>query len=402
MAEKKSSSRFFDFLVVFAIIYIAVDLGSRWFFPAPTPSVADQSIVLDMEDDSVTLGKAPVAVVKNTTTTVFTLPCAELPFSLYRIEGETRTLVHEGDRTDVCPEVRTIAPSEERTLSLEEWKNQYFADTGTFELVLINSGTGTSLMTQFTMQEPGFITKTFRAFITKPLLNALILIASVLPQHDLGLAIILLTLGVKLALFVPTQRALEGQKKMQLLQPKFEAIRREFKNDPVKMQQETMKIWKEHKINPFQSMVPLLVQFPILIGLFYVVQDVVHLDTARHLIYPFYKDLDWTFDTQFFGLDLSKPYVWIFPPALVVLQFLQMKLSFVIADKKKAKQLEKTVTPAVDTPQEVQQKVMLYFLPLLIGFFSLNYASALSIYWGFSTLFAIGQQMIVNREHIKA
>lgn len=402
MADKKPSSRLWDFLVIFAIVYLAVEFGTRWFFPPSAPANT-APIVLSMQDSTVTLGITPIAVVKNNTSTVFTLPCAVPPFALVSIASDAvRTPLYTPSAVDVCPEVQSVPAGGSFKLPLESWKNAYFTKAGSFELTLTNSGTGTSLITSFTMQEPGFITKTFRAFVTKPLLNALILIASIIPQHDLGMAIILLTLAVKLALYIPTQRALEGQKKMQLLQPKFEAIRREYKEDPVKMQQETMKIWKEHNVNPFQSMVPLLVQFPVLIGLFYVVQDVVHLDTARHLIYPVYQDLAWTFDTNFFGLDLTKPYVWIFPPILVALQFIQIKLSLVIADKKKAKEIAKTTTAAVDTPQEVQQKVMLYVLPLMIGFFSLSYASALSIYWGFSTLFAIGQQMIVNREHIRA
>jgi YidC/Oxa1 family membrane protein insertase len=167
------------------------------------------------------------------------------------------------------------------------------------------------------------------------------------------------------------------------------------------MQAETMKLWKEHKVNPLQSCLPLLVQFPVLIGLFYVLREGVHLELSQHLIYPFYKDLDWTFGTHFLGFDLSKSYPWIFPPILVVLQFIQMKLSFMITDKKKAKQIAEHTTKAVDTPQEAQQQMMLYALPFMIGFFALKYPSALSLYWGISTVFAIGQQLIVNREHIR-
>jgi YidC/Oxa1 family membrane protein insertase len=144
----------------------------------------------------------------------------------------------------------------------------------------------------------------------------------------------------------------------------------------------------------------MLVQFPVLIGLFYVIRTGMHLGLSKHLIYPVYQTIDWTFNTHFLGLDLTKPYVWLFPPLLVVLQFIQMKLSFMIADKKKAKQVAAQTTPQADTPQEIQQRLMIYLLPLFIGFISLRYASALSVYWGISTLFAIGQQLIVNREHI--
>jgi YidC/Oxa1 family membrane protein insertase len=187
---------------------------------------------------------------------------------------------------------------------------------------------------------------------------------------------------------------------MQLLQPKFEALKRQYPNDQAKLQQETMKVWKENKVNPFQSCLPLLVQFPVLIGLFYVIREGSHLELSRHLLYSFYENLDWTFNTQFLGFNLSRSYPWLFPPILVALQFIQMKLSFHISDKKKAKELDEKTTKKVDTATEVQQKMMIYALPLVIGFFSLQYPSALSLYWGISTLFAIGQQLIVNREHL--
>jgi YidC/Oxa1 family membrane protein insertase len=438
MADKKRSSRLWDFLVILAVVF----LGSQYLMPLIFPqeeAVNEITVRLEMKDRTVTIGAAPEVVITNPALsaenvgigarvreygckalsfvsgsdcstfayrgegTAIALPdrCPAPPFDVFVIAEDGTRRVHSGSGTVTsCEALKPVAPGLTTTISLAPWKNSLFSETGSYELEL-RTGTGAPLTASFTIDDPGFIAKTFRAFITKPLLNALIFIASVIPGHDLGLAIILLTLAVKLALFIPTQHALEGQKKMQLLQPKFEAVRREYKDNPTKMQEETMKIWKEHKINPFQSCLPLLVQFPVLIGLFYVVQDGVHLDLSRHLIYPIYQNLSWTFDTHFLGLDLTKPYVWIFPPLLVVLQYLQIKLSLVIADKKKAKQIAATTTPEADTPQEMQQKMMLYVLPLVIGFFSLSYASALSIYWGFSTLFAIGQQLLVNREHIR-
>lgn len=393
MAPTKRSSKLWDFLVVLAIVYLAVEVGTRYFFPAPVPG-QDAPIVLSMKDATVTIGDTPVAIFKNNTDAAVTLPCG--PFTLRSGDGSGAVLEH---RPADCDAPLIVGAHSSLQTPLNDWKDKYFQQTGSFQLQL-EMGTG-SLSTNFTVGDPGFVTKTFRAFITKPLLNALIFIASVIPGHDLGLAIILLTLLVKLILFIPTQHALEGQKKMQLLQPKFEAVRKQFKDNPTKMQEETMKIWKEHKINPLQSCLPLLVQFPVLIGLFYVIRDGVNLSLSRHLIYPFYQDLSWSFDQHFLGLDLTKPYVWIFPPLLVVLQFLQIKLSLVIADKKKAKEIAATTTKAADTPQEMQQKIMLYALPLLIGYFAITYPSALSLYWGVSTLFAIGQQMLVNREHIR-
>ncbi len=403
MADKKPSSRIWDFLLILAVVYLAVDFGMRWFFPKADPAEVNQ-IVLQVKDPTLSLGGAPVITVKNNTESpvaIDSLGC--LPVNVYRISGSGRTMVN-GEAEAECEGLpETIAAGESEEMNLAPWKFSMFGEKGTYELELrLGSGSTVAdpITAQLTIGEPGFFARIFRAFITKPLLNALIFVASVIPGHDLGLSIIILTLAVKLLLFIPTQHALEGQKKMQMLQPKLEAIRRQYKDEPMKMQQETTKLWKEHKINPVQSCLPLLVQFPVLIGLFYVIRDGANLDLSRHLIYPFYQDLPWTFDQHWLGFDLTQPYIWVFPPLLVVLQFIQMKLSFMIADKKKAKEIAAKTTPQADTPQEIQQRVMMYALPLLIGFFALSYPSALSVYWGFSTLFAIGQQMLVNREHI--
>lgn len=426
MAEsKKGKLRIWDFLVVFALVYLGSQFIFTYIFPSETPEAA-LPVVISMQDSTLRLGASPILVIKNNTASPLTIPdrCPEPVVDVFIVEeGNKLREITSVDTVIPCEKVEPIAAGKQGTVSLAAWKESTFSTAGLYEVELpINTGTGAveqgsgatisggseasqyreGIITRFTISEPGFFTKMFRAFITKPLLNAIIFIASITPGYNLGVAIIILTLAVKLLLFIPTQHALEGQKKMQLLQPKFEAIRKRYKDDPKTMQAETMKIWKENKVNPFQSCLPLLVQFPILIGLFYVIRDGVHLELSKHLIYPMYQDLDWTFGTDFLGLDLTQPYVWIFPPLLVVLQFFQMKLSFHISDKKKAKELEKKVTPAVDTPQEMQQRIMTYALPLIIGFFAIQYPSALSLYWGISTIFAIVQQLIVNREHIRA
>lgn len=425
MADKKVSSRIWNFLLIFALVYLGSELIFRYVFPPKTPG-EDAPVVLSMEDTGIRLGVTPVAVVQNNTDAElsFESRCPRPPFDVFSVgEGNKLTDITSDQAVVPCEFTGSIAipAGESVSISLGPWKTELFSQAGLYELELplpnmpaVEQGTGSTvsggsdasqyregIITRFEITEPGFFTKLFRTFITKPLLNALIFVASVTPGHDLGLSIIIITLLVKLLLFLPTQHALEGQKKMQLLQPKFEAIKRQYADNPQKMQEETMKVWKEHKINPLQSCLPLLIQFPILIGLFYVIQEGSHLELSQHLVYPMYQDIDWTFDTNFLGLDLTEKYVWLFPPMLVILQFIQMKLSFHISDKKKAKEIEKKTTPEADTAQEIQQRVMTYALPLMIGFFGIQFPSAVSLYWAVSTVFAIGQQLIVNREHIR-
>lgn len=352
------------------------------------------------DDNSFRLGIDPTVTIQNFSEepVVVVSQCPRPPVNITNSPVDTSDAELSDLAGDCESEDITIASGEELQLDLGTWKYTLFNEPGTYEVQLPASGSGTVAAT-FAVHEPGFIIQTFRSFILKPLLNALVFIASWLPGYNLGLGIIILTVIIKLLLFWPTQRALEGQKKMQLLQPKLEAIRKQHKSDPQKLQQETMKLWKEHGVNPFQSCLPLLLQFPVLIGLFYVVQDSSVLERSQHLLYPVYQNLPWSFDPMFLGLDLTETF-WIYAPILVALQFFQMKLTFQVAKNKKAKQKDDKPTEQ-EQAQKIQQNVMLYGLPLLIGFFSLGFPGAVSIYWGTSTVFAIGQQVIVNREHLR-
>lgn len=355
--------------------------------------------------------------------------CPQPPVDVFRVENrgtpqETVTPMASGDTAVPCEPIAAVGPGESVPVSLGPWKYSLFEKVGTYEVRLPGTGIAQpsaagqsgSVVTsetdptvvRFAISEPGFFTKIFRTFITAPFLNFLIFIASHTPGYNLGIAIILLTLAVKILLFFPTQHALEGQKKMQMLQPKLEALKAKYKGDAKRIQEETMKLWKEHKINPLQSCLPMLIQFPILIGLFYVIRDGSDLALSRHLIYGPYQDLPWHFGTWFLGLNLLVPNIYVMPLLLVVMQFLQMKLTFSIQKRKKDRQDiidvapdGKTIEKQPASPQDVQQKMMLYGLPLMIGIFALQFPAAVALYWGVSTLFAIGQQIIVNREHLR-
>lgn len=424
MSAKKPTSRILDFLLIFAVVYLGSQFVMGYFFPDQfgNQTAIQAPVELRLEDDSLSLGKHPVLFVKNHSGAALTLVnrCPKPPVDVYFSQtGDTFAALPQTDG-DGCIEAVSLKPSlgegEEQKIDLGPWKYTLFNQVGTYQIRLPGSApvsTGATLapadpMATLTMSEPGVFAKSFRTFILKPLLNGLVGIASVMPGYNLGLAVILLTLIVKTLLYLPTQSALKGQKKMQMLQPKMEELKKKYADDPKKMQAETMKLFSEHKVNPFSSCLPLLIQFPILIGLFYVIRDASHLEYSRHLLYSTFQQADWSFGHWFLGLDLFKPSVFIMPPLLVVMQFFQMKLSFAINKRKKSKGKGVIdVTPKgkeqkseAEKQQDLQQKVMLYGLPLMIGVFAFQFPAAVSLYWGVSTLFAIGQQIIVNREHL--
>lgn len=400
-----------QFALIFAVSYLLLELVLRTFFPAQfSKEERAPGVYLSAVDATVKGDHHPVLRLENRTENDLVLAnrCPMPPVEVFRvtIQGteEFREPLTTAETAIPCVPLERVPAGQTVQMDLAAWKYSLFQEYGTYDVRLpsTDSGVETSTVTaRFEIYEPGAVTKLFRTFITKPLLNTLIFIAGLLPGHNLGVAIIILTLLVKLLLFYPTQKAMKGQREMQLLQPKLQDIRDRYKGDAARLQAETMKLWKEHGVNPLQSCLPTLIQFPILIGLFYTIQDGAHLQTSQHLLYSFHQHLSWSFGTNFLGLDLLKPNYYILPPLLVILQFLQMKLAFARAQKKAAsKKIIDVPAQGEKLPpdQNAQQKVMQYGLPFMIGFFALRFPAAVSMYWGISTIFGIAQQYVVNRE----
>lgn len=408
-SETSKKSRL-EFILTFAVLFLLVNAGMNYFFPKQTPEQKAQAsmVKISMESNSVRLGNDPVVVITNPTTTDLVLPkrCPLPPVDISRVDTatdgtESVTNIIPNESVLPCTDLLRVKAGATERVNLASWKYALFEKAGTYEVSLELPNTGEQkapLIARFSMTEPGFFTKIFRTFITRPLFNGLIFVASWIPGHNLGIAVLLLTILIKLLLLIPNQHALEGQKKLQLLQPRMDEIKKKYPNDPTRVQEETMKLWKEMKINPLQSCLPTLLQLPILIGLFYVIRDGGHIAISRHLVYSFYSDLPALFfSTTLFGIDLLKPEIYVMPVLLVVLQFIQMKM---MMNKKKPKDeiVVKPVGKKSWIPELDQQTIMMYILPFMIGYFAFKFPAAVSIYWATSTLFGIVQQWFVLRK----
>jgi YidC/Oxa1 family membrane protein insertase len=173
-------------------------------------------------------------------------------------------------------------------------------------------------------------------------------------------------------------------------------LKEKYKDNQQKLAEETMKIWQEHKVNPMSGCLPILIQFPILIALFFVVQDGLNPDQSVFLYEPLKDFVFQNVSTNFLGLlELTKQNFYVLPFVVGGLQFSQLYLANNRNKKQKAK------TKSKDQNQDQMQSVqntMLYFMPAMIAVITATLPAGVGLYWGTSTLFAIMQQVIINKE----
>jgi|GEM_PF-637493 YidC/Oxa1 family membrane protein insertase len=187
-----------------------------------------------------------------------------------------------------------------------------------------------------------------------------------------GVAILILTMIIRLLLWIPSNSSFkqmkETQSKMNLLKPRLETLKKIYKDDAQKLNEETMKLYQEYKINPLGGCLPMLLQIPIFIALYATLINMVELKGA-------YFALWWK--------DLSKPDPYfVLPLFMGVTMFVQQMMSS-----------QANVTSDSDS----SQKMLMYIMPLVLTYFSFSWPAGLMLYWGISNVLGIIQQTIVNK-----
>lgn len=225
----------------------------------------------------------------------------------------------------------------------------------------------------------------FHIALTQPLLNALIWLYNVIPGEDMGLAIIALTLVLRLALFPSFQKSLRSQKEMQKLQPKLAELKEKYKDNKEAQTKAMLELYKEHKVSPLSSCLPLLLQLPILIALYRVFLVGLAGNDLSAELYPFIQNPG-AINVNFFGrLDLAHP--------SYVLGILAGAFQFV-----QSKMMMPKNTPAGDKTARMMNAQMTYFMPIITIVIAVKLPAGLALYWVVTTLFAIGQQYYIMRE----
>lgn len=217
----------------------------------------------------------------------------------------------------------------------------------------------------------------FNAVIIAPMINYLILLNNIL-FGNFGLAIIAFTVTIRLITFPLTLRQLRSTRAMQDLNPRIQEINKKY-SDPKRRQQEIMGLYRESGVNPLGCLGPFVLQFPVLIGLFYAIRQTLPEspealeNLSTHLYSWSYLQHAVPIGTHFLGLDLRHPNM-IMVVLVGLTTFAQSKT---------------TVSMATDDRAKAQQQMMNIMLPFMFGFFALSFPSGVSLYWVVNSLVAV-------------
>lgn len=227
--------------------------------------------------------------------------------------------------------------------------------------------------------------------IIRPMLNGLVVLYTML-FSQMGLAIITLTALIRLLTMPMTLKQLKQMRAMSSLQPKIKEIQDRFSRDKTRVSQETMRLYKEAGVSPFGCLGPMIIQMPVLIGLFRVLiqtvfsrpDDLVGLSEKLYTWIPIARIYEAApLDPTFLWLDLARsdPTNLIMPVLVFVSTWVQQKM---------------TMQPSSDPRQSGNQAMMLWMMPLMIAFFTFTLPSGLALYWVTSNLIGIAIQYFVT------
>ena len=230
--------------------------------------------------------------------------------------------------------------------------------------------------------------------IINPFTNVLLLIYDLL-GHDFAIAIIVFTVLVRLITYPLTVQQQKSTKAMQQMQPQLQALQKKHAKDKEALNKETMKLYQEAGINPLGGCLPMLLQFPVFIGLYQVIMLVMAIgplqlfNLSKHL-YSFLPQLAplLPLNNRFLWLDLGQPDLfYILPVLVVVTTWWQQKVM---------------TPPSADPQSQAMNKQMALMMPLMFGYFVMISPSGLGLYWLISNLIGVAQYWMVGRSQTPA
>ena len=223
--------------------------------------------------------------------------------------------------------------------------------------------------------------------LLQPMLNFMVLLSNVF-FNNFAIAIIVLTIIVRLVMFPLTMRQLHSTKAMSTLQPKLKEIQKKYGKDKLKLQQEMAKLYRESGVNPLGCLWPMLIQLPIWIALYQSIlkavaaspEDLFGLSDKLYGLSMLHESVP--LESGFLWLDLGSPDPFLIMAILVGgTMYIQQKMAMV---------------PTTDPKQASMNRMMLWMMPLLFAFFTLQFPSGLALFWVVSNIIGIVMQYYVT------
>lgn len=233
----------------------------------------------------------------------------------------------------------------------------------------------------------------FSTVLYDPIFNAFVGLYNIIP--DVGFVILIITIVIKLVLYPLTSASIKAQKSLTELQPKLEALKAKHKDNQQVLAQETMKLYRENKVNPFGSCLPILIQLPVFLALYYVLRAGLTNPESFEALYSFVQNPG-TINPVSLGIfDLSEKSI-VLALAAGAAQYWQAKMFSRKRPPKNAGEGKKD-----ENMMAMMNKQMLYFMPILTVFIGLSFPAGLTLYWFLSTLITALQQVVLFRKDKK-
>ena len=233
-------------------------------------------------------------------------------------------------------------------------------------------------------------TQTFTVGLLDPMINVLVILNHAL-WGSFGLAVIAFTILVRFVTFPLTLRQLQQTRAMQALQPRVQEIQKKF-TDPKRRQEEMMKAYREAGVNPLGCLGPLVLQFPVLIGLFYAIRQTLAIspealdNLSSHLYSWSYIQSAIPLEESFIGINLAEG---------ASINVLNLNLLIVVlVGVATWAQSKTTVVVATDERARTQQQMMQWMLPIMFMFFGLSFPSGVSLYWVVTSIVSVGFNVV--------
>ena len=233
----------------------------------------------------------------------------------------------------------------------------------------------------------------FNLILIEPLYNALVLITSFMPGHNIALGIIVLTLIIKFLLMPLYHKSVKAQKRLRQLEPEMKRIKEEYTADKQIQAQKIMELYSTHGINPFTSIFLILIQLPVILALFLVFKQGFELNLD--IVYSFIEVPEVLSHTLFGLINISEKSI-ILALLVGVTQFFQMKLSLPplpTPDK------QKNNTPSLKDDFARSMNIqMRYGMPIIITVVATQFPAALALYWLTGNIFSIVPELVIKHK----